>query len=400
MLTQWLFRGVGISLVLVGVFFDSLVTGSAPGFGTGQLLLIGLGVGVALLGVVRGRARRLYVRIACVAVSMYIALLFLEVLALWVLAPPRATKNPLWSLRGFVQPANWGGYELTPGYRGRHEDGLLSVPIEINAIGDRDSLPAEHAAAERRVLLLGDSFAFGWGLRAEDTIDRQLEQMSSGNIASYNLGVPGYGPEDTLEHYRERSAWSPTHTFYLLFNNDLRHDNCRKAIHAAFEGLIVLRNRPDGTPFSDDEQREKLAEAQRDPRASWPKVLKQVLVLHGLRERVGAFSHLDRVLVSGRPEQFDESCVRAAVQHAAAMQELAQARGQQFAVVVIPTRAECAMKRYSTPLALGVAELKQRAIQVVEVRDLLGSDDYFAHDEHLSAGGAAGVAKAILESMR
>lgn len=396
-----MFRAIGLVCVLLGVGFDALFPHSAPGFGAGQMILVAAGIGIGLSGVLQGGVKRTYVRIASVVVLAYLALLVLEVLSVSVFAPTKATQNPLWSLRGFVQPSSWGGYELTPGWRGRYDDGVLSADVEINALGDRDLLPEQHRPdAERRVLLLGDSMAFGWGLSAAETIDGQIERVSADRIASYDLGVPGYGPEDTLEHFRESTQWAATDTFFLMFNNDLRQDNCRKAIHTAFEGLILPRNGPRGSPLGTAELHARVAEAQRGPRATWIQELKQVMVLLSLRERIAAYVDVERLLTSGRPEQFSADCVHAAVQHTRSMQELAIARAQTFGVVVIPTRGESTHERYSRPTAAYVAELRSLAISVIEVRDQLGPADYFAHDEHLSASGAAIVARAIVESLR
>lgn len=400
MATVWILRVGGLVCVFAGACFDVLFSDSAPGFGAGQCVLVGFGLCIGVLGFVQGRARRIYVRVVSVAASTYLALLVLELLSVSVFAPPRATKNPLWSLRGFVRPSSWGGYELTPGWHGRYDDGVLSVEAEVNELGDRDQLPEEHdPGAQRRVLLLGDSLAFGWGLSAAESIDGDIERMSSGRIASYDLGVPGYGPEDTLEHFREKTAWSPTDTFFLMFNNDLRQDNSRKAIHTAFEGLILPRQRPDGSSLSAAELHERVLEAERGPRESWIQELKQIVVLLSLRERIEATVDVECMLSSGRPEQFDADGVRAAVEHTRSMQALARERHQAFAVVVIPTRGESTYKCYSKPTAAYIAELGKLAIPVIEVRDRLGPPDYFSHDEHLSASGAAVVARAIVESI-
>ena len=82
----------------------------------------------------------------------------------------------------------------------RHQPGLRKtyqgVEVSFNEIGLRDRplvKPAEH---EFRVLLLGDSVTFGWGVSIDDTFGRQLEALLTKKIGrpvkTINTGVCGY----------------------------------------------------------------------------------------------------------------------------------------------------------------------------------------------------------------
>ena len=203
--------GVSACAIAVSVGWDA-IRGGEPGFGPLQLQLCAVGLAGALLTLLPRELRGYYARGLLAVGAGYLSAFAFEV----VLMPPSVRAGlAQTSEQGLVQPSSWGGYELTPGWRGRYEDGVDRVDIAINALGDRDDAPAPaDAAAQRRILLLGDSFTFGVGLQKSQTIEAQLEEAAGGQAVAYNLGVGGYGPGDTLEHYRERTSFPATDTFF------------------------------------------------------------------------------------------------------------------------------------------------------------------------------------------
>jgi lysophospholipase L1-like esterase len=85
-------------------------------------------------------------------------------------------------------------YELRPGVQGR----FLGMPVVINSLGmrDRERVPAK-GPETFRVVGLGDSLMFGWGVRQEETFLALLEKElnarpSKANFEIWNLAVPGY----------------------------------------------------------------------------------------------------------------------------------------------------------------------------------------------------------------
>lgn len=85
-------------------------------------------------------------------------------------------------------------YELRPGARGR----FRGVPVAINTLGMRD---AERGLAKGtqtvRIVGIGDSLMFGWGVRQEESFLSLLEQRlnassSQRSFEVWNLAVPGY----------------------------------------------------------------------------------------------------------------------------------------------------------------------------------------------------------------
>ncbi|MEI2690247.1 MAG: SGNH/GDSL hydrolase family protein [Anaerolineae bacterium] len=92
--------------------------------------------------------------------------------------------------------ANWSGFfpEEIVQVVGRSQ-----VPIRTNSLGLRSADVAEPKPADvLRILALGDSVTFGWGLRGEDTYPSQLASLLATlrpeqRFEVVNAGVSGYG---------------------------------------------------------------------------------------------------------------------------------------------------------------------------------------------------------------
>ena len=389
--------GLGLLTIALGLGSDLLRAGSADGIGSFQIQVCALGISVALLALLPAPLRVHYARGLLALGATYVSALAVEVLVM-----PSAMHWGLVhaSLQGMVRPARWGGFELTPGWRGHYEDGVRGADVEINALGDRDDLPsARDLAAHERVLLLGDSFAFGWGLEKQDTVEAQIERESSGKASAYNMGVGGYGPADALEHYRERATFPATHTFFLLYGNDLRADNCAPAVHTAVGGVVVPRSRAGGAAYTADEVERKVAAALERDGTLWLQQMKRALALSQLRSRLLRVIRNDFPLATGPLQQYTSECALRAAAFLDEMREIARARGQTFSVVVVPTPGEALQHTYFDRMQECIRELERRSIPVVEVRDALTVSDYFEHHEHLNPSGAHKVAQAILASV-
>ena len=107
-------------------------------------------------------------------------------------------------------------------YRGKYG----GVEIATNEMGLRERGLWAHRAGERRVLVLGDSVAFGWGVPVQDAFPRQLErelrQSTGADYSTINSGVPGYntGQELTfLRTYGDRLQ--PDAVVVLYVDNDI-----------------------------------------------------------------------------------------------------------------------------------------------------------------------------------
>ncbi len=385
-----------LGALALGLGWD-LLRGGEPGLGPLQLELCAAGLAGVLLATLPAAARAPYARALLALAAAYLSAFVAEVILMPPVEHPGLRQS---SEQGLVRPSSWGGYELTPGWHGRSEDGVDRIEIAINALGDRDDPPSPRDdAAPERILLLGDSFTFGVGLQRAQTIEAQIESASAGRAIAYNLGVGGYGPGDTLAHYRERTAFHATHTFFLLYGNDLREDNCSAGFHKAVDGLIVPRARPDGTPYTSEDVERELRAARAEDGRLWVAQLKGALTLRELRGRLRHLLGRDLPLATGAREEYTRECALAAAARIDEIRAIALARGERFAAVVLPTAYEAQAGSYVELMRLCIGELQRRSIPIVEVLDRLGSSDYFRHHEHLNPAGAGKVARAILASV-
>lgn len=88
-----------------------------------------------------------------------------------------------------------GDVALLPGYRGTIRVDV-DTTIAINALGMRGPEVGPKADVERRLLVLGDSIVWGYGVEHEQTFAAQLGPLlasRAGPVVSGNAGVPSYG---------------------------------------------------------------------------------------------------------------------------------------------------------------------------------------------------------------
>lgn len=83
--------------------------------------------------------------------------------------------------------------------------------VEVNSLGYRErEFRWEKPADTYRVLFLGDSFVLGWGVRMEDTISRQLEQLLQARFSHKKVEVInaafacGYSPDTYYVYLKHR----------------------------------------------------------------------------------------------------------------------------------------------------------------------------------------------------
>ena len=125
----------------------------------------------------RSKRRVLFVLICLVGIPS--ALSGLDHLAGWILAtPPRHLLFP-------------------SGSQVRHESGEFDVQVKISSQGLRDrEFPPMPPDERTRVVAIGDSFTFGWGVRAEQSWPKVVESLAGTSMEVINFGFPGASPND------------------------------------------------------------------------------------------------------------------------------------------------------------------------------------------------------------
>jgi hypothetical protein len=114
------------------------------------------------------------------------------------------------------------GYDGLPGVRGRFH----GQTVTHNSKGNRGPEAAfEKPPGTRRVVVVGDSQAWGYGVGDDDTIPAQLTRaLNAGGGAPYevlNLGVGGYGTDQAfLKYLAQGLRYSPDAVVLTTFKND------------------------------------------------------------------------------------------------------------------------------------------------------------------------------------
>jgi len=119
------------------------------------------------------------------------------------------------------------GYVLKRSYQGRHATDEFDVLVRTNALGLRDNLTlVGKLEGTYRVLVTGDSFAYGWGVEMEEAWPWRLERALDSDerpVEVVNAGVPGWSPDHVWVWLTTRGfAFEPDLLVVQLCSNDLQ----------------------------------------------------------------------------------------------------------------------------------------------------------------------------------
>lgn len=98
------------------------------------------------------------------------------------------------------------GWTLAPGFSGRFPGADFDVEVDANGDGLRDRTFGARPPGTRRILGLGDSFAFGWGVENGESLfkvlERRLNESGPDRYEAVNAGIPGFGTYEELQLLR------------------------------------------------------------------------------------------------------------------------------------------------------------------------------------------------------
>ncbi len=100
---------------------------------------------------------------------------------------------------------------------------LMGVPVQINADGFRDDDYSVGRSQKYRIIFLGDSLTFGWGVRREDSFEHLLEKALSERYPTeiINFGTGNYNTEQEVNLFIERGLkYQPNKVVLFYFIND------------------------------------------------------------------------------------------------------------------------------------------------------------------------------------
>ncbi|HMB70970.1 MAG TPA: GDSL-type esterase/lipase family protein [bacterium] len=194
-----------------------------------------------------GRLRSLLVNAAVVAVTLLVLAPAAE-LAVRLIRPQPLPSQEF--IQGFVLKDMYvdddrAGYRLAPDFSGRIERGAVVTEFSTNSLGLRGPEPGPKSAL--RVLALGDSYTFGWGVAqgeewirvAADEVNRKLGREA---VEGWNGGVNGYGTEGAIAQLeRVADELQPDLVVLGFFANDFTDNLLGTGVYEVRDGYLFDR---------------------------------------------------------------------------------------------------------------------------------------------------------------
>jgi GDSL-like lipase/acylhydrolase family protein len=118
------------------------------------------------------------------------------------------------------------GWSNSPGAEGVFNHPRFRISVHINSKGLRDREYAyEKSPGTRRILVIGDSFVWGYGVEERETLAKVLETALS-HVDVINGGVAGYGTDQELLWLRsEGLRYRPDLVILVMCGNDDDENN-------------------------------------------------------------------------------------------------------------------------------------------------------------------------------
>lgn len=339
-------------------------------------------------------------RLALVAVGILAGCGMLEI-ALRISRPIPEIANPLYGFHVSDSGLGWRG---RPSIKMRFHRPDFDALVETGADGWRSADPAPPAAPTQKILFLGDSFTWGWGVSQGEVFTDELQRRLSPAIGIYNRGVNAFGTaQEYLLMERELGQTHYDHVVLMFFFNDVSNNvdgrRGRRPYFALADDRLLPVNLPAAPLMSP--------------------------VTRFLKDHVRSFqfidyeinSLLDRLEGEDEPADtpgpdLDRENLPGAAETAhllVAMQRLAQDKHARFTVVWIPHRTELEREISVVPYVRAARAIVEDACRRAGIpfidlapafrqRALSGEALIFAHDEHWNAAGHRLAAEQLLAS--
>ncbi len=283
------------------------------------------------------------------------------------------------------------------------------VDVVHNALGYRGrELAREKPPGVRRVLVLGDSFAYGIGVADDETFSARLERLVPG-IEVINTGVNGYGTAQELLLLRDEGlALRPDLVLVAFFWNDVGNSYNRPSLRFRVEGEQLVWPEPQAVA----------PVAGVDTRRAW---LRHSYAYRFLSDRLKLVGFALAVALGLPQESTDflapderESAWRLEAALLREIRDLAAGIGARTLIALIPDQVQVDTDASVVGLEPADYDVQSRiqeigaelAIPVIDLgpalrseRERAGEPLYYPKDRHLNARGHAVVARALRASL-
>jgi hypothetical protein len=166
----------------------------------------------------------------------------------------RRTALPL-----FFAPDEDTGFRLRPNLALSHRTVEFATEIYTDSAGLRvgaagDEIPVTKPDGVRRMMLLGPSFAFGWGVDFEDTFLERLREHREridptlrGRLDNVNAGVPALGPIQQLAWFRRDGIrYAPDLVIQIVYGSLEVSEEYSEGYRVDGRGYLVPRDSSEG----------------------------------------------------------------------------------------------------------------------------------------------------------
>jgi len=341
-------------------------------------------------------------RLGLVAAGVLVALLLFEV-ALRLAQPIPEMANPLNSFHDSDPALGWRG---KPSIRMRFHRPDFDALVENGPDGWRRPDPPPPAQPVEKVLFLGDSFTWGWGVNQGEVFTDELQRRLPPSIGVYNRGVNAFGTaQEYLLMQRELANGHYDKVVVMFFFNDV-HNNIdgrhgRRPYFTVANGRLQPANQP-AVPLMSP-----LTRFLKDHIWTIQLITSQ---FNALRDRFEG-DESDDAEGAGGPDLDAHTLAGAdeTTRLLAAMQQLAREHGAELYVVWVPHRSELEQQPSAMPFIRAVHTLvaescRSAGIPFIDLtqpfydRTRAGARLIFPHDEHWNADGHRLAAEALLSS--
>ena len=152
-------------------------------------------------------------------------------------------------LYNFHESDSYLGWIGKPGVRVRYHRPEFDTLVLHDAEGWRAPDPPRPSNPARRILVLGDSFTWGWGVTQGELFTDHLQARLGPAVAIYNRGAIGFGTaQEYLLLQRELARTKYDAVVLMFFINDLADNGDGKDGHRPYfelnDGKLEPRNQP------------------------------------------------------------------------------------------------------------------------------------------------------------
>lgn len=176
------------------------------------------------------RARRARLWAGRLALMLGAAALSLVAAELVVRAVSRDPLVQLGQLRGMYAADGDGGVRTVGGFKTRFAVEGRPLTIALDSLGLRGPEPGPRRPGEKRVLVLGDSMTFGWGVAGDETFPSLLADRLTPRfpprVVVGNAGCPGHSTVDEVRDLRRlRGPFAPDAVVVAVYTGNDFEEN-------------------------------------------------------------------------------------------------------------------------------------------------------------------------------